>query len=60
MSISDEYLPRNKHDFERVNQFKKLNRKELLPLLPGLLEWISGHELADSRGSGRTTTYVSE
>ncbi|MEK5233824.1 DUF5071 domain-containing protein [Lysinibacillus sp. FSL K6-0232] len=40
MSVSDEYLPRNKHDFERVNQLKKLNRKELLPLLPGLLEWI--------------------
>lgn len=35
-----EYLPRNKHDFERVNQLKNLNRKEFLHLLPGLMEWI--------------------
>lgn len=40
MSISNEYLPRNKYDFERVNQLKKMDRTELLPLLPGLMEWI--------------------
>lgn len=40
MKIYDEYLPRDKYDFERVNQLKKLNRKEFLPLLPGLMEWI--------------------
>ena len=35
-----EYLPRNKHDIERVDQLKNLSRKELMPLLPGLMEWI--------------------
>lgn len=35
-----EYLPRNKYDFERMNQLKKLNREEILPFLPGLMEWI--------------------
>ncbi|WP_108671750.1 DUF5071 domain-containing protein [Peribacillus acanthi] len=35
-----EYLPRDKHDSERVNQLKNLSRKELVPLLPGLMEWI--------------------
>lgn len=40
MSIYDKHLPRNKHDFERVNKLKKMDRTELLPLLPGLMEWI--------------------
>ncbi|MBP2243270.1 hypothetical protein J2Z40_003869 [Cytobacillus eiseniae] len=46
-------LPRNKHDFDRVDQLKKMNRIELLPLLPGLLEWIQdmnwpiAHEVAE-------------
>lgn len=40
MNIYDECLPRNKHDFERVYKLKKLDRIELLPLLPGLMEWI--------------------
>ncbi|EOR24601.1 DUF5071 domain-containing protein [Cytobacillus oceanisediminis] len=35
-----EYLPRDKHDSERVNQLKNLSRKELVLLLPGLMEWI--------------------
>ena len=35
-----EYLPRDKHDSERVNQWKNLSRKELVLLLPGLMEWI--------------------
>lgn len=34
------YLPRNKHDFERVNKLKKMERTELLPLLPSLMEWV--------------------
>jgi len=34
------YLPRNKHDFERVELLKNLNRNKLIPLLPKLLEWI--------------------
>lgn len=33
-------LPRNKFDFERVHKIKKMNRAEIVPLLPGLLEWI--------------------
>lgn len=40
MNIYDEYLPRNKHDFERVYKLKKIDSYELLPLLPGLMEWI--------------------
>ncbi len=35
-----EYLPRDKFDFERLNQVKKLDRSELIPLLPYLLEWV--------------------
>jgi len=35
-----EYLPRDKHDSERVNQLKNLSREELVLLLPGLMEWI--------------------
>lgn len=35
-----EYLPRDKHDFERVNQLKNLSREELVLLLPGLMEWV--------------------
>jgi len=48
-----EYLPRNKHDFERVNQLKNLHREEILPFLPGLMEWIQdmnwpiAHEVSD-------------
>lgn len=33
-------LPRNKHDFERVHTLKIIERTELLPLLPDLMEWI--------------------
>ena len=40
MNINSKNLPRNKHDFERVYKLKELDRKELLPLLPGLMEWI--------------------
>lgn len=35
-----DYLPRDKHDFERVNELKKWDKSELVPLLPNLLEWI--------------------
>ena len=40
MGHKAEVLPRNKHNFKKVNQIKKLNGNEQLPLLPGLLEWI--------------------
>ena len=40
MNNYSEFIPRSKHDFERVNQVKKLDRNEILPLLPGLMEWI--------------------
>lgn len=36
----DDRLPRNKFDFERVNNIKKMEKKDIIPLLPGLLEWI--------------------
>lgn len=40
MSIYSDYLPKNKHDFERVYKLKKMDRTEPLPLLSGLMEWI--------------------
>ncbi|WML29343.1 DUF5071 domain-containing protein [Neobacillus sp. OS1-32] len=40
MSYNADFMPRNKHDFVKVNQIKKLSRNEQLLLLPGLLEWI--------------------
>ncbi|WP_088071950.1 DUF5071 domain-containing protein [Gottfriedia luciferensis] len=33
-------LPRDKFDFERVNELKQLNKSDLIPVLPNLLEWI--------------------
>lgn len=33
-------LPRHKTDDERVKMIKKMDRDKILPLLPGLLEWI--------------------
>ncbi|WP_028595352.1 DUF5071 domain-containing protein [Paenibacillus assamensis] len=33
-------LPRDKHDFERVNHLKHAERKELIELLPELLTWL--------------------
>ncbi|MED3572626.1 DUF5071 domain-containing protein [Cytobacillus praedii] len=47
------YLPRNKHDFERVYKLKKMERTELLPLLLSLMEWVQdmnwpiAHEVAE-------------
>ncbi|WP_019155429.1 DUF5071 domain-containing protein [Robertmurraya massiliosenegalensis] len=35
-----EYLPRDKFDFDCVKQLKSLNRSEVIPLLPVLMEWI--------------------
>ncbi|GAF06574.1 hypothetical protein JCM16418_539 [Paenibacillus pini JCM 16418] len=33
-------LPRDKHDFERVNELKNLDKKDLIKLLPELLVWL--------------------
>jgi hypothetical protein len=33
-------LPRNKHDFERVEEIKRLDRNKIISLLPQLLEWV--------------------
>ncbi|MCR8845649.1 DUF5071 domain-containing protein [Paenibacillus sp. SC116] len=33
-------LPRDKQDFERVNNLKLTGKKELIALLAGLLEWL--------------------
>jgi hypothetical protein len=33
-------LPRDKHDFERVNDLKKLEKHELKELIPELLMWL--------------------
>ena len=33
-------LPKNKFDFESVQQLKKLDKSELSPLLPDLMEWL--------------------
>ncbi|MFD2114795.1 DUF5071 domain-containing protein [Paenibacillus yanchengensis] len=40
MMTFENKLPRNKFDFERVNTIKKMNKKDIVPLLPGLLEWM--------------------
>jgi hypothetical protein len=40
MNNYDEKLPSDKFDFERVNKIKKSEKKDIIPLLPGLLEWI--------------------
>ncbi|MFJ8235333.1 DUF5071 domain-containing protein [Ureibacillus sp. NPDC094379] len=40
MNSYDEFLPRNKHDFDRLYKLKTMDHTELLPLLPGLMEWI--------------------
>lgn len=33
-------LPRKKTDTDRVEMIKNMEREQILPLLPGLLEWI--------------------
>ncbi|WP_025691410.1 DUF5071 domain-containing protein [Paenibacillus zanthoxyli] len=33
-------LPRDKHDFVRVNALKKLDKEELILLIPNLLMWL--------------------
>ena len=40
MNILEDYLPRNKQDFRRVNRLKDIKRSELVLLLPSLMEWI--------------------
>jgi Domain of unknown function (DUF5071) len=40
MNSFEDRLPRNKFDFERVNKIKNMENKDIIPLLPGLLEWI--------------------
>lgn len=40
MSNYAEFMPRNKHDFDRVKKIKRLARNEQLLMLPALLEWI--------------------
>lgn len=36
----EDLLPRHKHDNDRVEMIKKMDRDKILPLLPNLLEWI--------------------
>ncbi|NGZ77705.1 DUF5071 domain-containing protein [Saccharibacillus alkalitolerans] len=33
-------LPRDKNDFERVNDLKDLDKQDLIKLIPELLEWL--------------------
>ncbi|MBO0603552.1 DUF5071 domain-containing protein [Sporosarcina sp. E16_3] len=40
MNNFDERLPRNKFDFESVNKIRKMEKKNIIPLIPGLLKWI--------------------
>lgn len=40
MSDSKDLLPKDKHDFESVNNLKKLDKDELKKLVPELLEWL--------------------
>ena len=36
----NEMLPEDKFDFERVNNIMRMRNEDVIPLLPGLLEWI--------------------
>ncbi|WP_313804310.1 DUF5071 domain-containing protein [Cytobacillus sp.] len=53
MNSYSDNLPKNKHDFDQVYKLKKMDRTELLPLLPGLMEWVKdmnwpiAHEVAE-------------
>lgn len=40
MKKFEDLLPRHKHDHDRVEMIKKMDRDKILPLLPNLLEWI--------------------
>ena len=40
MENFEDLLPRHKHDHDRVEMIKKMDRDKILPLLPNLLEWI--------------------
>lgn len=35
-----EILPKHKFDMESVERIRELSREEIIPLLPGLLQWI--------------------
>lgn len=35
-----EILPKDKHDFDSVEKIRELGREEIIPLLPGLIQWI--------------------
>lgn len=40
MDNQDIYLPRDKHDFERVNQLHTLESSIVIALIPNLVEWL--------------------
>jgi len=40
MNNFDESLPKDKFDFESLNKIKMMEKKYIIPLIPGLLEWI--------------------
>ncbi|NOU82167.1 DUF5071 domain-containing protein [Paenibacillus sp. LMG 31459] len=40
MNDSFTLLPRDKHDFERVHELNKLDKQDLIPLIPELLQWL--------------------
>lgn len=40
MDNQDIYLPRDKHDFERVNQLQTLESSIMIALIPNLVEWL--------------------
>ena len=40
IEIFKDLLPRHKTDDDRVEMIKNMEREQILPLLPGLLEWI--------------------
>lgn len=40
MESYKDLLPRHKFDVDRVEMIKRMDREQILPLLPDLLEWI--------------------
>ncbi|WP_016991559.1 DUF5071 domain-containing protein [Lysinibacillus boronitolerans] len=40
MENIEDLLPRHKHDHDRVDMIKEMDRDKIWPLLPSLLEWV--------------------
>jgi hypothetical protein len=46
----NEYIPKDKHDHERVEQLKKLSREDIKRIIPELMEWLQDQNWPVSQG----------